>query len=217
VNFFGHAAVASWYVAPPARAKAALGAMLPDFQTMAGTRAVTVDDAEVAAGVAFHHRTDGAFHQLPVVSGLMRELHDQLRTAGVSRGPARAASHTGVELLLDGILIDTAEHRDVYLEALAIDPVPATFDAPERMAHLLARLRAHGVPFDLRRADAITHRIVRMISDRPLLAAKGEEPERIRGVLAAYRARIEVAAPTVMTALRAALDAPAAQPAQTSI
>jgi hypothetical protein len=208
VNFFGHAAVASWYVAPPARGPVALGAMLPDFQSMSGARTIQVDDPEVARGVELHHRTDGVFHRLPVVTGLMRDLHDRLRTAGVSRGPARAASHAGMELLLDGVLVETAEHRDAYLEALAIDPVPATFDAPERMSFVLARLRAHGVPFDLRRADSVTSRIVRMTADRPLLAAKGDEPEKMRTVLAAFLTRMEVAAPTVVIALRAAMDQP---------
>jgi hypothetical protein len=206
VNFFGHAAVASWYVAPPARGKVALGAMLPDFHAMAGARATSVEDRDVAAGVELHHRTDRVFHRLAVVTGLMRELFDRLQAAGVSRGPARAASHAGMELLLDGILVDTPEHRDAYLEALAIDPVPATFDLPERIAFVLSRLRQHGVPFDLRRPDSVTNRIVRMTADRPLLAAKGDEPERMRGVFAGFRTRIEIAAPTVVIALRAAMD-----------
>jgi hypothetical protein len=206
VNFFGHAAVASWYVAPPARGPAALGAMLPDFQTMSDARATAIAHADVEAGVALHHRTDAAFHRLPVVTGLMRELYERLAAAGVSRGPARAASHAGMELLLDGVLVDAAVHRAAYGEALAIDPVPATFDRPERIAMVLARLRGHGVPYDLRRAEAVAHRIVRMTADRPLLAAKGDEPERICGVLAGFRGRIEVAADTVVSALRAAMD-----------
>jgi hypothetical protein len=206
VNYFGHAAVASWYVAPPARGPAALGAMLPDFQTMSGARAITVDDAGVASGVELHHRTDAVFHGLPVVTGLMRELHERLRAAGVSRGPARACAHVGMELMLDGVLLESAAHRDAYVEALAIDPVPATFDAPERIDFVLARLRAHGVPFDLRTPASVTARIVRMTADRPLLAAKSDDPERMRGVLAGFRTRIEVAATTVVIALRAALD-----------
>ena len=206
MNFFGHAAVASWYAAPPARGPTALGAMLPDFQTMSGARTTAITDAVVEAGVALHHRTDGVFHRLPVVTGLMRDLFDRLAAAGVSRGPARAASHAGMELLLDGVLVDATDHRAAYEEALAIDPVPATFDHPEWIAMVLARLRGHGIPYDLRRADAVAMRLVRMTADRPLLAAKGDEPDKIRTVLAAYRTRIEVAAGTVVNALKAALD-----------
>jgi hypothetical protein len=206
VNFFGHAAVASWYIAAGSRARGALGAMLPDFQTMSATRATSITDADVAAGVDLHHRTDAAFHRLPVVVGLMRELFDQLQAAGVSRGPARAASHAGMELLLDGVLVDTAAHRDAYLDALAVDPVPATFDAPDRIGFVLARLRGHGVPYDLRRADSVTNRILRMTSDRPLLAARGDEPDKMRSVIGGFRPRIEVAAPTVVGALRAVMD-----------
>jgi hypothetical protein len=208
VNFFGHAAVASWYTPPgPARALVALGSMLPDFRSMSGARTTAIADADLARGVDLHHVTDAVFHPLPVVTGLMRELYDRLHAAGVSRGPARAASHTGMEMLLDGVLVETAAHRDAYLEALAIDPVPATFDAPERLAFVLSRLRGHGVPFDLQRPEAITQRIVRMVSDRPLLAAKGDEPERIRKAIAAFVPRMEVAATTVVVALKAAMDA----------
>ena len=203
MNFFGHAAVTSWSTVPPARARVALGAMLPDFQTMSGVRAVAIDDPDVAAGVELHHRTDAVFHRLPVVTGLMRELFEAMSEVGVGRGPARAASHAGVELLLDGILVDVPLHRETYLEALAIDPIPVTFDAD--LAPLLARLRAHGVPDDLRRADAVALRIQRMTANRPLLRATGTEPDRIRAALAAFRPRVVVAADSVVRSLRAAL------------
>ena len=203
MNFFGHAAVASWHAAPPARGPTALGAMLPDFQAMTGARATAIADATVAAGVELHHKTDAVFHRLPAVTGLMRELFDALSRGGVSRGPARAASHAGMEMLLDGVLVDEPAHRDAYLEALAIDPVPVTFDAD--IAPLFARLRAHGVPYDLRRPDAVAARLLRMTADRPLLRATGDEPDRMRAALAAFRPRIEVAAATVVRALRAGL------------
>lgn len=205
MNFFGHAAVASWQDLDDDRGAYVLGAMLPDFQSIAGVRPTAIASPALERGIALHHHTDGVFHPLPVVVGLMRELFDRLTAAGVSRGPARAASHAGMEMMLDGVLVDAAAHREAYLEALAVEPVPATFAPPERIAHVMARLRAHGVPYDLQRADAITTRLVRMVADRPLLATRGDEPAKIKAALAAFRTRIEVAAPTVVMALRAAL------------
>src|SRR5882762_4814840 len=72
VNYFGHAAVASW--STPAEPGVALGAMLPDFAVMCGGRIVSADEAAVADGIALHHDTDAAFHPLPAVTALMREL-----------------------------------------------------------------------------------------------------------------------------------------------
>lgn len=59
VNFFGHAAVATW---SSDEAGVALGAMLPDFQSMSGARMASSPDAGVAAEVELHHRTDAVFH-----------------------------------------------------------------------------------------------------------------------------------------------------------
>src|SRR4051794_21846302 len=91
VNFFGHAAVASWSSSSPG---VGLGAMLPDFATMIRTRLAERGEAstsaEVAAGIALHHATDAAFHVLPAVTALMRELDDRLLHHGCARGPRRA-------------------------------------------------------------------------------------------------------------------------------
>jgi hypothetical protein len=205
VNFFGHAAVASW---SSAEAGTALGAMLPDFETMAGARVASTDDAAIAAGIALHHATDAAFHRLPAVTALMRELDDRLASLGCARGPRRAVSHIGVELLLDGVLVTEPAYRDAYSRALAHEPALTWRDpsgAP-RFAHLLSRLRAHGVPDDLRRPDAILQRLSRILAPRPLLAPSADDLRAIRTALAAHAPRVEVAADTVLRGTRAALD-----------
>src|ERR1044071_1149644 len=92
--------------------------MLPDFATMCGGRIDAADEVAVAGGIALHHATDAAFHQLPVVTGLMRELDAELQRAGCARGPRRAVSHIGVELLLDGVLIDEPGSRAASLAGL---------------------------------------------------------------------------------------------------
>jgi hypothetical protein len=192
VNFFGHAAVASWSSEAPGTA---LGAMLPDFATMAGIRIASSADADVTAGIALHHATDAAFHTLPLVLDLMRELDALLDRAGCARGPRRAVSHIGIELLLDGILVDDPTYRDVYVRGLHHDDPTLAFrpdptDAPTRFARLLARLRSYGVPDDLKSPLAITQRLARMLAHRPLLAPSPADLETFTPALGAMRARV---------------------------
>jgi len=210
VNFFGHAAVATWS-APASNAAPAIviGAMLPDFATMCGGRIEAAGDEAVGRGIALHHTTDAVFHKLPAVTGLMRELDEHLAHGQCARGPRRAVAHIGVELLLDGVLVGEPAYRAAYLSGLAHDPAlhwrdPG--DAP-RFAILLDRLRAHGVPEDLRLPEAITARVHRILAHRPRLAPSPEDLRAIRHALIAFKPRIDVAAETILRAMRAGLDA----------
>ena len=186
MNYFGHAAVASW--SAPVEAGAVLGAMLPDFCGMCGARIAAADEAVVAGGIALHHATDAAFHRLPAVTGLMRELDEQLHRAGCARGPRRAVSHIGVELLLDGVLIDEPGYRAAYLAGLGHRPALRWREAEggARFAALLDRLRDRGVPDDLRRPDAVAARVHRVLAHRPLLAPSPGEHGAIRDALVAF-------------------------------
>lgn len=189
----------------------ALGAMLPDFASMCGGRLALAEpstDPAVAAGIALHHRTDAVFHHLPQVLALMRELEERLTTAGASRGATRAVSHLGVELLLDGVLVDEAADRQLYLDAVAHSGVGTQWREPEhaeRFAELQARLRHHGVPDDLRRASSVTERLLRIISRRPLLAPRGADASLIAEAIAAVQPRVTVAAEAVMRGVMAGL------------
>ncbi|MDB4956692.1 MAG: hypothetical protein JWO36_4261 [Myxococcales bacterium] len=205
MNFFGHAAVASWRGSDPG---VALGAMLPDFASMCGGRLAVASDPAVEIGVELHHETDGVFHRLAPVTALMRELGDRLERGGCARGPKRAVAHIGVELLLDGVLVAEPAYRDAYLGGLGHDASGVAWREPgdgDRFAILIARLRAHGVPDDLRHPEAIAQRLHRMLSHRPLLAPDARDMQVIRSALVEYQARVEVAADTVMRAVRAGL------------
>jgi len=197
VNFFGHAAVATWQdPAPPGRV---LGAMLPDFATMSGARLAPDQphDAAVAGGIDLHHATDAVFHRAPPVLALMRELDER-----------RAVAHIGVELLLDGVLVDEHAYRDAYTAGLAHSPDGIAWrepDDPPQFARLLTRLRSYGVPLDLQRPDAIAQRLHRMLSHRPLLAPSASDLAVIKTALVEYKPRVEVAADTVLRAVRAGL------------
>jgi len=205
VNFFGHAAVASWR---SSSAGTGLGAMLPDFATMAGLRLPASADPDVQAGIALHHATDAAFHTLPPVLALMRDLDARLEHLGCARGPRRAASHIGIELLLDGILVDDATYRDAYTRALAHDDPTLTFanTTSDRIHFLLSRLRAHGVPYDLQNPDLITQRLSRMLAHRPLLAPSRDDLAAIaRGLRETEMAPEMAPAINILNLLRASL------------
>ncbi|HUQ04603.1 MAG TPA: hypothetical protein VM261_19015 [Kofleriaceae bacterium] len=208
VNYFGHAAVASWQTAGDALAGVTLGAMLPDFSVMCGARIAAGGSADVDAGIALHHATDAVFHTAPAVSALFRDAEKRMEARGVRRGPMRAAAHVGVELVLDGVLLDDARHRDAYTAAMAHDTAALVWkedgDA-ERFAMLLARLRHHGVPEDLRRPRAAAERIFRMLAGRRLLAPEASERGAIADVLEEIAPRIAVAAPTIIRQVEAGL------------
>ncbi len=207
VNFFGHAAVASWRVG---RGGLPLGAMLPDFSTMCGARIASTPDSEVADGIALHHATDKAFHGLPSVIGLMRELDQRLERGRCARGPRRAAAHIGVELLIDGVLVDNEEYRDSFILGLEYETqIEWRHEGDDlRYAELITRMRAHGVPLDLKRPESITHRLARMLGHRPLLAPSQSDLSTITISLLEHKPRVEMAVDGVLRQLRAALTPP---------
>jgi hypothetical protein len=210
VNFFGHAAVATWSAPASGAAPAVvLGAMLPDFATMCGGRIAAADEESVTAGIALHHATDSVFHKLPVVTGLMRELDEHLAHGRCARGPRRAVAHIGVELLLDGVLVDEPAYRAAYLSGLGHEPALQWRepDHAPRFAILLDRLRSHGVPEDLRLPEAIATRVHRILAHRPLLAPSSDDLRAIRHALLAFKPRIDVAADAVVRGMRAAIGA----------
>jgi len=172
MNFFGHAVAASWRRSTP---EFTLGAMLPDFASMLGSRVLEVGHAEVAEGVSWHHRTDAVFHRLSAFRQWSSMLTRRLADRGASRGSSLAAGHVGVELLLDGVLVDREpELRELYLGALdAVDEVAAHIrwrdDAPQ-VALLARQLSARGLPIGYRDPAIVAERVIRVLVTRPRLA-----------------------------------------------
>ncbi|MGE0397899.1 MAG: hypothetical protein AB7T06_14465 [Kofleriaceae bacterium] len=204
VNYFGHAAVASW---SNRRGGFPLGAMLPDFSTMIGVRVNGTPDADVAEGIALHHTTDKVFHSLPAVTALMRDLDARLERGGCARGPRRAVAHIGVELLLDGVLVKDPEYREAYMLGVEYDASIDWREDGHRVVFegFMRRMRARGVPDDLDQPEAVAFRLGTMLSRRPLLAPSPSDNAVIVVALVEHKPRIEIAARTVMRALRAAL------------
>ena len=149
VNFFGHAAVASWHADDGGWL---LGAMLPDFASMIGARLDAQPDPRLAAGVAHHHATDAAFHHAPAVVGLMRDAEARLTARGVRRGPTRAVAHVGTELVFDSYLIASHGEEREYVASLEsahpgeLGPSMEFTDGGGRFEALRRRLVEFGVP-----------------------------------------------------------------------
>ncbi len=217
MNFFGHAVISRWCSAHPTGAEHiggaahALGAMLPDFASMCGGTLAAPAEAPVAAGVALHHRTDAVFHHHRLVLELMGELHERLLRAGCGRGPARAGSHIGIELLLDGVLLDDGASCALYLDAIGHPPEGVRWREAadeQRFSGLRARLLAVGLPSDLRRPHAATVRLVRTLARRPRLAPSTGDAALLEAGLEAMAPRVERLASPIIREVIAGVGAP---------
>lgn len=97
MNFVAHAVVAG----DPA--PFAFGAMVPDLLKLVGVP-LGVESAEVEAGVRSHHAVDARFHDHLMFKAWMRAVRDELGGTRI----AYAAAHVGVELAMDGVLLEWA-------------------------------------------------------------------------------------------------------------
>ncbi len=183
MNFFGHAAVASWQAADSPGF--VLGAMLPDFANMSQTRVVEVSHPELCAGVELHHRTDRVFHATSRFVALCREATQTLLERGVGKGRAHAVAHVGVELLLDGCLVEQLEARQAYTAAIrcASDRELGGSirwldeEGRARWLALRGRLERYGPPDDYRDPAVVASRVERILRGRRRLALDAPQLE----------------------------------------
>jgi len=179
MNFFGHAVVACRVREDPGFV---LGAMLPDFATMAGTRIHSIDDAEIVAGVDHHQKTDRAFHDAPTFRRMCEASSQALREMGLRDGSSLAVAHVGIEILLDGALTDDLPACKAYLRALEAGATNArgraiTWWIPEHAARwdgLRGRLLSRGVPSDLD-PSLVYARLAIALARRPRLALEARD------------------------------------------
>jgi hypothetical protein len=216
VNFFGHAAVACWEAKSPGFV---LGSMLPDFATMSGTRLLEVDDPELSAGVALHHCTDRIFHGNSHFVALWRSAMRTLLARGLERGPAQAVGHLGVELLLDGWLVEGREAREAYAAALSCGRDEGLggrirwLDAEggARWRSLRRRLERHGPPDDYRDPAVVASRVERILGTRPRLALDARSAKVTAGYLPDLQREVRARAIPMIGELRRGLaDGPGA-------
>ncbi|MFK7990709.1 MAG: hypothetical protein AB8I08_32110 [Sandaracinaceae bacterium] len=210
MNFLGHAAVAAWSATDPGWL---FGAMVPDFASMSGARRVVSGHPRVTAGIAHHHATDAVFHSAPTFVALHDGGTRAMEARGVRRGPARAVSHIGTELLLDGLLVRAPETREAYLDALGLDDLRLSASSPEgesRLAKLVGRLREIGIPDGYGEIDTVLERLHRTLRGRARLAFTDEERPAITRWLAETQGRLETEHPTLMSEVRDGLRSRAA-------
>ena len=203
-----------------------LGAVLPDLATMARVRLDRGRLAPgVAAGVACHLATDGAFHADPRFVAGSAALRRELLDAGVRRGAARAVGHVGWELLLDGTLLGTPAEAAFRRALDDADQVLDALDGDDRTrwrAFLARRDRdrapgpgrdagggAGGGPAPLRYDDPgwVADRMVAILAPRPALALDADAVPAVRTALARHAGRVVAAAPDVLAATAAAVRA----------
>jgi hypothetical protein len=220
MNFFGHAALAAGHFAhaglePAALARLCTGAMLPDFVGMLRLGRPLLRDEALARGVAFHHRTDHAFHDLESFHRLSQQTFAWLSERGLPRGPARAVAHVGIEMLLDEVMAEAASAREAYLAALLV-PLDSglAFETPsdlERLETLRRTLFERATP-RLAAPELMALRIRRTLEHRPRLATDDAGEALLREWVHAARPWVASAAPGLLAALRAQLaDAPRAE------
>lgn len=169
-----------------------LGAMLPDFGSMAAARIDAVLDADVARGVALHHETDRRFHSAAPFRAACASALAVLEPQGVGRPTARAVGHVGCELLLDGLLSSDERACRAYETAVrvAVDERlergvawKGEGDA-DRLRALLQRLRTAPLPGAYRDVDFVCDRLAALLSRRPRLAMQPGDLRPVRAWLA---------------------------------
>jgi hypothetical protein len=217
MNFFGHAAVASWFADDP---YFVLGSMVPDFAGMIRRRPPQTSSGPLKQGVAFHHRTDAAFHESAAFRELERSAHVDLRRRGLERGPARATAHIGVELLIDATLARDPEARSAFSEALDAgltcqsDLVWNDAGAASDYRDLLRTLRLRASTFDSGEPALLAWRVERALAGRPRLTLGAGDAQKVAAWATLARGAVEAGLESILRDLRAALcpDAPKATP-----
>jgi hypothetical protein len=210
MNFFAHAKLALWRSDNP---RFVLGSMLPDLISMLGLRVLRVDDPEFAAGVAYHHATDTAFHHSPAFLELCSQGIATLSAAGVSRGTARAVAHVGTELLLDGALSHDQHARTSYTRSLEaalrerfVDHlVLESRESSIRLHDGLARLVSAPVPEGYRDPAFVLARLQATLARRPRLAIQESELASVRLLVHAYQPLVVRRSPQLLEQVRSAL------------
>jgi hypothetical protein len=208
VNLVGHVAVALDRDAAPPTTDFLVGCMLPDLAAIARVRVVR-PDGELGAGVAFHHACDAVFHESEWFRATNRGLRDALVDAGVEQGPARACSHAGVEMLLDGRLVDDETvdtSARVVLAAVTTDAPDLGALAPDDMRSVwVERLQMIGSSLDparYRDPRFVAERLQRMTTGRRRIELRAEHVDTVTAALREFQPAIAAAAPGVLAQVR---------------
>lgn len=191
------------------------GCVLPDVAAICRVRIDGAAFRPVAAGVAFHHECDHAFHASPWFNEENVRLRDALLAVGVDRGAARASAHAGLEMLLDGALVadDDLLGPQVRVALTTLDAHSATIAAQaapplrERWVVGVKRIATSLDTDAYRDAGSVTLRLQRMTAGRTRIEVRADQAGAVTAVLADAQPRITAAATAVLESVRRALAA----------
>lgn len=210
MNFVGHIVVAE-RVEGGATTAHLLGAAAPDLVRMARLPVALDASDDFRAGVAAHHRTDAAFHELDWFRSHNRALVAELGARGVRRGPARGAAHVLVELLLDGALLEQVEHQATFARAWSALGEPdadarAMVDEIHRDPWLdfLDQITSRLDPAAYGEAAYAADRTAGTLNRRPRLAMTDEERVTLRSVAVEVQPEIAESVDDVLRSVLAA-------------
>jgi hypothetical protein len=204
VNVLGHTFVA---LASGDDEPYLLGAVLPDLASMVGVRLDRSRlDGRVAQGVRAHVAADAAFHAHPAFRAGVAALRRDLAARGFDRGPARAISHAGWEMLLDGTLVgspaEAAYRRALGAGDIVLDAV-AEPDRP-RWLGFVRRAAASGPQLRLRYEDPtwVAERLHDLLNRRPRLRFPAHRRSAVARALGHHAGPVATAAPDLLAATR---------------
>jgi hypothetical protein len=214
MNLVGHVAVALRPDGADPPADFLVGCMLPDLAAIARVR-MARPDGDLGRGVEFHHACDAVFHESAWFRTINREVRDALLESGVTTGAARACSHAGTEMLLDGALI-----ADAHVEACAQHTLDAVAADADRLA-VLATAEARGVfaerlwlvgtsldPRRYRDTGFVAERLHRMTAGRRRIEVQPNDVAPVAAILAEFAPAIRAAAPEVVATVKRAVPNP---------
>jgi len=185
MNYFGHVALACRFSGTP---EFLLGSMLPDLAGIIGCTTPRCTLHAVQLGVSFHLLTDEEFHQTENFRSFVGACRRELELAGMRKGPARAASHVAIELLLDAELSHVPLHGIAFRTALRIAGQSGTAyqlqwsadDAAEKFEALRLRLVERSTCGDFFTNDRLVERLVFALHGRPRLKMSRHEQNIVR-------------------------------------
>jgi len=215
MNLVGHVAVALDPGAPtPPSTQFLVGCMLPDLAAIARVR-VARPSGDLGRGVAYHHACDAVFHESEWFRSVNRALRDALVDRGVDHGPARACSHAGVEMLLDGQLVAEApveQQARIVLDAVCVDATQLGPLAPaDRRDEWIERLQLIGSSIDPRRYGDprfVAERLHRMTAGRRRIELRAAHVDVVTNTLAQFQPSIADASADVVTRVRREVPIP---------
>ena len=168
-------------------------------------------------GVAFHHATDEAFHGAPTFLALMKEARIDLQARAVGAGASLGISHVGVELLLDGCLVERRGVPELYRSALESAEVHADElrfrgdDEPAaraRWREVCERLQGAPVPESYADPEFVAARLIGILARRPRLSVAPGREREVHAWASSYRPRVAEFVETLLAEVEERLGQP---------